>query len=30
VLVLDGEPLVSTTHVQYVIAGGRVVATPED
>jgi imidazolonepropionase-like amidohydrolase len=30
VLVLDGEPLVSTTHVQYVIAGGRVVVTPED
>jgi imidazolonepropionase-like amidohydrolase len=30
VLVLDGEPLVSTTHVQYVIAGGRVVTTPED
>ncbi len=30
ILVLDGEPLVSTTHVQYVIAGGRVVTTPED
>lgn len=28
--VLDGEPLDSTSRVQYVIAGGRVVVTPED
>jgi imidazolonepropionase-like amidohydrolase len=30
ILVLDGEPLVSTTRVMYVVAGGRVVVTPED
>lgn len=30
VLVLDGEPLVSTTRVRFVLAGGRVVVTPED
>lgn len=30
ILVLDGEPLVSTTHVQFVVAGGHVVVTPED
>lgn len=29
-LVLDGEPLVGTTSVRYVISGGRVVVTPED
>lgn len=29
-IVLDGEPLVSTTHVRHVIAGGRVAVTPED
>jgi imidazolonepropionase-like amidohydrolase len=28
-LVLDGEPLVSTTRVRYVVSGGRVVVTPE-
>lgn len=30
VLVLDGEPLVSTTRVRFVVAGGRVVVTPEN
>jgi imidazolonepropionase-like amidohydrolase len=30
ILVLDGEPLVSTTRVLFVVAGGRVVVTPED
>ena len=29
-LVLDGDPLVGTTNVRYVISGGRVVVTPED
>jgi imidazolonepropionase-like amidohydrolase len=29
-LVLDGEPLASTTHVRYAIVGGDVVITPED
>jgi imidazolonepropionase-like amidohydrolase len=29
-LLLDGEPLASTTRVLYVVAGGRVVITPED
>jgi imidazolonepropionase-like amidohydrolase len=29
-LLLDGEPLVSTTRVLYVIAGGRLAVTPED
>jgi imidazolonepropionase-like amidohydrolase len=29
-LVLDGEPLVGTTNVRYVISAGRVVVTPED
>lgn len=29
-LVLDGEPLVSTTHVQYVVTGGQLAVTPED
>lgn len=29
-LILDGEPLVSTTRVRNVIAGGRVVVTPEN
>lgn len=28
-LVLDGEPLVSTTRVQYVVSAGRLVVTPE-
>jgi imidazolonepropionase-like amidohydrolase len=28
--VLDGEPLVSTTHVRFVIAGGRVAVSPEE
>jgi imidazolonepropionase-like amidohydrolase len=30
ILVLDGEPLVSTTRVLFVVSGGRVVVTPED
>jgi imidazolonepropionase-like amidohydrolase len=29
-LVLDGDPLVGTTNVRYVISNGRVVVTPED
>jgi imidazolonepropionase-like amidohydrolase len=29
-LLLDGDPLESTTRVLYVVAGGRVVVTPED
>ncbi|MFT5050701.1 MAG: imidazolonepropionase-like amidohydrolase [Chlamydiales bacterium] len=29
-LVLDGEPLVSTTHVQYVVTGGQLAVTPEN
>jgi imidazolonepropionase-like amidohydrolase len=29
-IVLDGEPLVSTSHVRWVITGGQVVVTPED
>ena len=29
-LVLDGEPLATTTKVRYAISGGRVVITPED
>jgi imidazolonepropionase-like amidohydrolase len=29
-LLLDGEPLVSTTRVLYVIAGGRLVVAPEE
>jgi imidazolonepropionase-like amidohydrolase len=29
-LVLDGEPLMGTTSVRYVISGGRVAVTPED
>ena len=28
--VLDGEPLVSTTRVQYVIADGTIVVSPEN
>ena len=28
--VLDGEPLVSTTRVQYVIADGNIVVSPEN
>jgi imidazolonepropionase-like amidohydrolase len=29
-LVLDGDPLIGTTNVRYVVSGGRVVVTPED
>lgn len=30
IVLLDGDPLLSTTRVQYVITNGRVVLTPED
>ena len=29
-LVLDGDPLASTTHIRYVVSGGSLVVTPED